>query len=271
MTERALKRAFECLQSIGESLVLVGGTAHRLFPLHELGTSPGFDLLTTEDVDIAAALELELDGGQDLLDRLLQAGFEEEVSGAQSPAYRYVLPSDEGAYLQFIAPRKGSGTTRGGGKNLSLRFSGLRAEKLAHVEILISHPWRVTVESSGTELSLQVVNPVAFLLQKLLLLPNRGRKKGKDLLYVFDTLTIFADALDELGEAASDLVESPSRNASKKIRSTMSRYCFEESATSRDAAAIAFGQRANAPDSAQVVAACRIGLKRVLGGLVQGL
>jgi hypothetical protein len=40
MSELVLIRALAQLQSFRDRLVVVGGTAHRLFAMHELGTAP---------------------------------------------------------------------------------------------------------------------------------------------------------------------------------------------------------------------------------------
>lgn len=271
MTDRTLALALKCLEPVRRHLVVIGGTAHRMFPLHELGRDPGCELLTTEDVDLAAPLELRHDGSRELLNRLEEAGFREEVRGADYPAYTYLSPSDGSAYLQFIAPLTGSGTSRDGREDRLLRFSGICAEKLRHVDILLHRPWTVTVQSDGNDVTLQVVNPVAFLVQKLLVMRGRTARRGKDLLYVFDTLSIFADALTDLRAAATDLVQAPSATTTGRIRRAAQEFCFEESDVSREAAAISAEQRARPPDSPQIVRACQLGLRRVLASLVSDL
>jgi hypothetical protein len=271
MTERTLARALECLQPVSESLVVVGGTAHRMFPLHEHGEEPGFALLTTEDVDIAAPLELGHDGSRSLIRRLEAAGFREEVRGADSPTTTYRLPDDGQSYLQFIAPLTGSGIRRDDSRDSVLRFSGIYAEKLRYVDVLLYRPWRATVQVEGVEHTLQVVNPVAYLLQKLLVLPQRRDKRGKDLLYIFDTLSIFGAALDALRAESANLAVRPKPKAAKLIVQTANELCFRESDISRDAENIAAGQRPRPPASAQIVAACKLNLRRVLGDLVPDL
>jgi len=70
---------------------------------------------------------------ENLVARLRDAGFEEEVQGAQGPCHRYRF-GDTIATLQFVAPLTGSG--RGGRKRSSqrdraLRFSGIVARSCA--------------------------------------------------------------------------------------------------------------------------------------------
>ena len=281
MTEHTLARALQCLAPVRDSRVVVGGTAHRLFPQHEFGQDPGFELLTTEDVDLAAPLELQHGGERPLLEQLERAGFSEEVQGAEYPAYTYRLPEGEYGYLQFIAPLTGSGKLRSGQQDRVMRFFGIHAEKLRYVDLLlhalngilvylllIHAPWSLSVQSGEISTIVRVVNPVAFLVQKLLVLPDRGDKRAKDLLYIFDTLSVFANALDELGRNAEALLPAISDKAKRKLNDSAARYCFVESDHSRNAAAIATEQRRRPPDSAQLVAACELGLRRVLRPLI---
>jgi hypothetical protein len=269
MTERVLGRALEALSPVRDRLVVVGGTAHRLFPLHELGRQPSHELLVTEDVDLAAPLELQHGGGSDLADRLMRAGFEEEVRGADEPAYVYRLQGDDGAYLEFIANLAGSGSRRGGRRDSSMRFSGIHAQKLRHVDVLLHAPWQIDTFLDDKGLRLRVVNPLAFLTQKLLTLEHRRpAKQSKDLLYVFDTLAIFAESLHELASRRPDLVPDLSRKSRSLILGAATKTCFVESAVSRGAAAIAAEQRDHPPDSAQIVGACELGLRRARAHVV---
>ena len=271
MTERTLERALSCLVPVRERLVVIGGAAHRLFPQHELGQDPGFELLTTEDVDLAAPLELQHDGSRELLERLEKAGFVEEAGGADYAKHIYRLPEGGDGYLQFIAPLTGSGVRRTGRKDHGMRFSGIHAEKLRFVDLLFQDPWTLRTRLETEEVSLQVVNPMAFLLQKLLILRERGRKGPKDLLYIHDTLAVFGESLDELGHEAATLTSSLSGRATNKVRRTARDLCFLETDLSRGAADIAAGHRRNPPDSEQVVDVCRHGLRQVLGSAIDDL
>jgi len=271
MAERLLEEALAALATVKDQLVVVGGTAHRLFPLHELGQAPRFELLTTEDVDIVAPLELQHDGGSHLLHCLKEAGFEEEVRGGTEPAYIYRLRGQRGAYLQFLADLGGSGRKRSGKADRLMRFSGIHAEKLRGVGVLLHAPWKLRLRGETEPVELQVANPVSYLAQKLLC--SKGRpvdKQAKDLLYIFDTIAIFAESLGELEDRAPDWLPPLSRKQKSTIVAAATSTCFEQSDVSRAAATIAREQRSDAPDSAQIVAACRLGLQRVLGPLFDG-
>lgn len=103
----------------------------------------------------------------------------------------------------------------------------------------------------------------------MLILPERrGTKQSNDLLYVFDTLTIFADALSDLCVQAPALVPTLSAKTQSKIKHTVAKLCFVESDVSRGAATMAAEQRNRPPDSAQIVGGCEVGLRRVLARAV---
>lgn len=271
MTERALGLALRCLEPVQDHLVVVGGTAHRLFPLHELGSSPGFQLLTTEDVDWALPLELGHDSTHSLLDRLRESGFEEEMSGADEPFFTYRLVTTPNLSLQFIAPRTGSGLDRRGNRDRLLHFSGITAEKLPHVDVLLHGPWLASVPDGDEVLRVRVVNPVAYLLQKLLILDRRRDKQAKDLLYIHDTLAVFAGSLSSVEAIAADLAPNLPRGSLRKVRTVARELCFAESAVARDAAHMAANQRHRAPTSDEIVAACRVGLRQVLARVAPDL
>lgn len=265
MTERALLLAMRALETVRGHLVVIDGTAHRLFLLHPLAQDPGFDLLMTEDIDLAAPLELQHDGSRQLLDRLLTAGFEPRVSGAEYPAYTYPLQNHSSAYLQFIANLTGSGTTRDGSRDRLMRFSGIHAEKLRHVDVLLHAPWEANLEREGDSISVRVANPSAYVLQKLLTLRDRRpAKRAKDLLYIFDTLALCSDTLSELGDQTQALVPELSNKAAKRARTTADEHCFTEGRSAHEAARIAGDQRQAPPTAQRVVAGCRLGLTRML-------
>jgi hypothetical protein len=271
MTDKALELALQSIESAGPKLVVVGGTAHRFFPEHELGHDPGFELLTTEDIDLAASLELQADGSDALLRHLQAAGFREEVEGVDDASYSYRLEHGDGAYLQFLAPRMGDGTRRRGRSVHVVRVSGVQAERLRDIDLLLHRPWQISLQVGKSTGRLWVANPSAYLVQKLLTLEHRrGRKRAKDLLYVFDTLAIFADGLEALASRVGDLLPEVRRGTLLRLTRAVNEQCFRETDISREAAAIAAAQRRSPPSSSQIVSACRQALPLVLNGLILG-
>jgi hypothetical protein len=75
---------------------------------------------------------------------------------------------------------------------------------LRHLELLLTAPWKVEVgPATGYPMTerhvVQIPNPVAFLVRKLLIHDRREpADRAKDLLYIHDTIEAFGDALPEL-------------------------------------------------------------------------
>ena len=247
MNEPVLVRALGQLQSLGDRLVVVGGSAHRLFPSHELGAAPPWELLTTEDVDVAARRDLELThaNGDEILTALRTAGFEEAIAGAEHASHRYVLPGTEG-YLEFIAPRTGSGQKRDGTSITALRFGGVVAEPLPDVDALLHEPWTLTLEEG---VDVWVVNPIAYLVQKLLVLPERRTlaKRAKDLLYVYDTLVVFNARLADLRHRSSTLCPPLTRKQRTRLQRSLERFTSDPTDDHREAASLAASYRDRPP------------------------
>jgi len=177
-------------------LVIVGGWAHRLHRLHPLASSPAYQPVLTLDADIALSPDPPLDG--DLGVALRAAGFHPELSGDHSPPVtRYQLgPSEQGFFVEFLVPLKGSATTRAGRPNATLTTAGVVAQKLRHIEILLLHPWTVRFALEGldpADQSLQVLlaHPVCFIAQRLLIQKERSAaKQAQDALYIHDTIDL---------------------------------------------------------------------------------
>lgn len=262
--EEALRLALDTLEPLRSSLVVVGGTAHRLFPRHDLANSLAFELLTTEDVDLATPLDLVWnDDSSTPLERLVEAGFEEEIGGATYATHRYRLRGRNAPYLQFLAPRTGSGITRSGARQHSFQISGVTAERLPHVDILLHAPWSLALSSEGG--LARVVNPVAFLVQKGLILDDRPpEKRGKDVLYCYDTLTLFAENLETLAARTLESVPRLSPRARAKLRRNFSNHCLRTSDATIEAGLIAREQRPRPPEASLIAAACRSGLSTIL-------
>jgi hypothetical protein len=270
LNEELLIRGLTALEPVRSDLVLVGGTAHRLFRLHDLAEAPNSEPLTTEDVDFAAPSGLQQKGDTPLLDLLREASFEEELRGSEEcPSCVYILQGNPRAYLQFIAHRSGDGTRQAAGRDRNLTISGICAEKLPHENILLHAPWQAELAVGENRLRFQVVNPSAYVAQKLATMHSRTPdKQAKDLLYIYDTLAVFNPNLEELGRRESEWIPSLGKGARKEIRRAAHEKCFAAGTTAGKAAYIAGEQRAAAPTPGMIVAACELGLPRMLPGLL---
>ena len=192
-------------------LMFVGGWAHRLYRLHPDAASQAYRPLATLDADIAFAQHEQLEG--DIRAGLQQAGFEQELTGShRPPVSRYTLGEDgpAGFYAEFLTPLVGRAQARDGTPLATQAQAGITAQRLRYLELLFIAPWSVLLDESWSvdvPLAVRIPNPVAFIVQKLLIHHARAAgKQSQDLLYIHDTLELFAAELDTLGALWQDQV-----------------------------------------------------------------
>lgn len=200
----AFAKLIEALAPWGHQLVFVGGWAHRLYRFHPRAVVPAYQPLATLDVDVAFAQREQLDGN--IQARLRDAGFEQQLTGEhRPPVSRYTLGEDGpgGFYAEFLTPLIGREFTRSGESLATLEKAGVTAQRLRYLELLLQSSWTVTLDATwsvASPLELRIPNPVSFIVQKLLVHDDRAHgKKAQDLLYIHDTLELFAPELDGLG------------------------------------------------------------------------
>lgn len=201
----AFARTASALEPYLADLVFIGGFAHFLFTLRPEAAPLPFTPLTTRDADVAAPLRLAR-REQSIAQLLIAAGFEQRLSGDQIPPVSEYALGDEatGFYVEFLAPLVGGEVKRGGRADVTTTVGGVTAQTLRHLDILLMAPWQVTLApGSGFPVArptvIQIPNPAAFMVQKILVLGKRmPAKQAKDLLYLHDTLSVFADALPKV-------------------------------------------------------------------------
>lgn len=196
-------RLVEALAPWESRLLFVGGWAHRLYRLHERATPLAYQPLATLDADVAYAQRERLDG--DIRSALEAEGFHQQLTGShQPPVSRYTLGEDSttGFYAEFLTPLVGRAYTREGVPMATEAQSGITAQRLRYLDLLFLTPWSVSLGTdwgADVPLAVRIPNPVAFIVQKLLIHPDRAAgKQAQDLLYIHDTLELFAARLDEL-------------------------------------------------------------------------
>jgi hypothetical protein len=255
-----------------DDMVIVGGWAHRLFRLHPLAASTAPAPLMTLDVDIAAPIGLS-DRGRTLRELLLGAHFVENLSGSESlPKTTYQLDAASSIYVEFITPLVGGDLRRDGTVDATAKIQGVSAEKLRHVELLLACPWTVTLTSAdGYELGehpfpIKICNPASYLAQKVLVLPSRRpSKRGKDILYIHDTLLLFGAALDELQALwIAEIRRQLAKKAVAQVLGASQRFFGDITDLSREAANVARGV-GRSISAGELAAACRLGLSEVFG------
>ena len=90
-------------------MVIIGGWAHRLYRIYPSAQQGAFVPLMTLDTDVALPARLQVTG-QDVRERLVANGFEEERLGQDKPpATHYRLgDSKTGFYAEFLTPLLGA-------------------------------------------------------------------------------------------------------------------------------------------------------------------
>lgn len=240
----AFAKLIEALAPWSHQLVFVGGWAHRLYRYHPRAEVPGYQPLATLDVDVAFAQSEQLDGN--LQACLREAGFEQQLTGEhRPPVSRYVLGDDApgGFYAEFLTPLIGREFTRDGEPLATTEKAGITAQRLRYLELLLQSPWTVTLDAAwgvASPLELRIPNPVSFIVQKLLIHDDRAHgKDAQDLLYIHDTLELFAPELDELASIWREQVRHAMHEKwVRKLGQTIEAVFGKSNDKIRDAAAI---------------------------------
>ncbi|HXW89202.1 MAG TPA: GSU2403 family nucleotidyltransferase fold protein [Terriglobales bacterium] len=198
-------RLVESLRPWLDQMVVVGGWAHRLYRLHTFAQQLRYEPLATLDADIALPTRFNVTGDE-IYRRLASNGFKAEFLGHHKPPAAHYRLTDPGIefYAEFVAPLAGSAVTRRGKSKATQSIGGISLQNLRYVEVLLARPWRVTLSASNgfplaNDTRVQIANPVSFLVQKILIHGRRNRdERAKDILYMHDTIEIFAARIDEL-------------------------------------------------------------------------
>jgi hypothetical protein len=215
----ALARA---LAPAPEHFVVIGGAAQHLFRHVHSAQAVGFPALRTSDADVAVSTTI---GTAIRLDSQMAAqGFHEEVGGLTTPPVaRYVFGTKSDRYVEFVTHRTGSGDARGRQASRTETIAGALAQRLPHIDVLLKLPWTIELLAAdgycvGEErLHLRIANAASYIAQKLLILRKRDEdNRAKDLVYVHDTLLIFAPALEQLAELWRS-VESPHSKTARDV------------------------------------------------------
>jgi hypothetical protein len=166
---------------LGET-VLVGGWAHRLYRSDPRARNLEYVPLTTLDGDVAVSAKLKIEEST-VRQRLIEAGFREEFVGEdRPPATHYHYGPAGGFYVEFLTPLVRSEYDRKGKRKATQEVSGVSAQQLRYIEVLMISPWKIELgEGKGYPFKpakrIQVANPTSFLAQKILIHQDRDYKK----------------------------------------------------------------------------------------------
>jgi hypothetical protein len=261
------ERLMEALEPWLDRVVIVGGWTLPLLRYHALAQQGlPYAPLFTKDADVAVPLELRSES-VDVRNRLLARGFHEDFLGDdQPPVTHYQLGHDAGFYVEFLTPLVGSEFKRDGKRDVTAKIAGVTAQKLRHVEILFIQPWTVALpraQDAARFFNVNVVNPVSYVVQKLLVHAKRKPDdRAKDVLYVHDTIELFAASLHDLRPIWTNSV-SPAleRRTIARLREARVQIFGEVTDVTRKAALMAAGRRLT-PEA--LVETCHAGLQRLL-------
>ena len=102
-----LVRLIEALEPWLEQVVIIGGSAHRLYRLDPRARGLAYPPLTTLDGDVAVPSKIEAKETS-IWDRLLAAGFQEELIGEdRPPATHDHSGAQRGFYLSYLRDPSG--------------------------------------------------------------------------------------------------------------------------------------------------------------------
>jgi hypothetical protein len=269
----AFVRLVTALRPWLDQLVVAGGWAHRLHHLHPLAQAVDHEPLVTLDADIVIPRSVGTDHTK-LRDRLVEAGFSPQFLGdARPPIVHYRLADAESPfYAEFLTNLTGHGYRRDGSPDETMQLGGVSAQKLRDLEVLLVAPWSVRLsESVGYsvgpgEVVILVPNAVAYLAQKLLALKKRrSAKRGKDLLYIHDTIQLFGAALPALHDVWLRAVQPQlTRRQLTRLRSTARSSLGAVNDAVLEAVETA-GPARRGLHAEGLVAACRLGYDEIFG------
>jgi hypothetical protein len=267
---RQFARLVDALEPWLDRVLFIGGWAHRLFRERPEAARLSYPPLRTGDVDVALdPRALERDAG--IRERLAASGFREEFLGDDRPPVTHYALGDEasGFYVEFLTPLRGGGRRRDGSRDVTQRVAGVTAQKLRYLDILLVEPWTVTIgEAQGVPLSrpatMLIPNPASFIVQKLLIEARRRREdRAKDVLYVHDTIELFAPTLEALHAFFSASIE-PTLSRSARVALQGAAAAYDEVTDPIREAALIAGFRGLTPTVIQEV--CQAGLHRLING-----
>jgi len=264
------ERLIRALAPWRAELVVVGGWAHRMHRRLAWAREPSYAVIRTMDADLAVPSRPRLEGG--IAAALQNAGFQEELSGDETPpAAQYHLGADDGGfYAEFLTPLSGSGSRRDGSADATMKIGGVVAQRIRHLEVLLVEPWHVTVggvESADLPdpVEIRIANPVTFVVQKLLIHERRApAKQPQDVLYIHDTMQLFAESLDKCAALWQEAVQPAlHRNQRTTIVAAAAAMFDRTTDVIREAARIP-ADRELSPEEVRFV--CREGLRRIMEG-----
>ncbi len=263
----------QALRPYLREVVFVGGWAHRLFHFHEFADPAGYLPLATDDADVAVPTRLAV-SGKTIRALLTEAGFVEKIVGDERPPvteYSWNVERDGAFVVEFLTPQTGSEYRRNGMRDVTVAVAGVTAQKLRYLDVLLVDPWSVAVGRDcgfpvEEAIGVRIANPVTYVMHKVLVLPERDRKKEKDLLYVHDTIELFGAVLPKLNDTWVRVSSEIGPKRVRELERLRGQFFTTGTDVNRGAPAIARASgRPNPPSADLIVRRCRDGLAAIFG------
>lgn len=215
--DRFFGRAVQTLTPYLGDLVCIGGCANALYRYHPLAQPLQWDYIGTTDMDLAVPAALPVKSAAPVVDLMRAAGFKELNFGCGNKAViKYVPVEASPIDLEFLCPLSG---IRGGRTRSPASYAvqtGLLAQPLRYLELLLCRPWEVDLGRipelvALRGISVRVPNPAAYVVQKILI-RDEGRSaaaREKDCFYIYEVSGVFRDALASLRGEFENLAPCP--------------------------------------------------------------
>ncbi len=201
----------QALQPYLDRVVFIGGCTNALYRHHPVATQAAMRPLTTFDLDLATPCNLPVLASTSLHAALSSAGMQPVPNGQRTNKYR---TSPEGiSTLEVLCPLTGvSKRIRDQSPALVDVQPDFTAEALDYLDMLLLYPCTLDLKdvpplAVAESLSINVPNPVGYVMQKVLIRSRRGvsAKRAKDSYYIYETAVLFRNALPMLTETAGQL------------------------------------------------------------------
>ncbi|WP_312458813.1 GSU2403 family nucleotidyltransferase fold protein [Comamonas sp.] len=263
----AFAKLVQALEPWRQQLVIIGGWSHRLHRLDPRANLPDYQPVSTRDTDLAFANKAPIEG--DIKQALAQQGFKENLSGDhRPPAAHYTLGNESnGFYAEFLTPLQGSGKKRNGETDATMEKAGISAQKIRHLDILLIDPWSISLHQGNgfplpRRMDVLVAHPLCFMVQKLLIQKNRSAgKRAQDVLYIYDTIELFAALLEEFNAHWTSRIAPALGNQAEEVQTLSLQSFAEVNDMVRNAAQIPVDRKLS-PE--QIQATCSYAFDRIL-------
>jgi hypothetical protein len=260
-----LVTALKALGPYLDDVVLVGGWAFRLYA-QRVAANSELIALATHDADLALPRMLAR-RPQTLRESLEAGGFTPEYSGDQSPPVSHFVLDSAGVdfYVEFLVAETGRPAAP------TVSISGVTAQRLRYLDLLTINTRPIELsratgfDTGNSPVVVRVPNPAAFLAHKLLVLDKRRPDKQLgDIVYIHDTLWIFADVLHELHADWLELRKAMVATWIEKMQKRRVELFAEVTDLIRSASRLAAATgRRPAPDPERIRLRCQEGLGRI--------